>query len=168
MTQQLSPRPTVRRRSPRPAPRKTRKRKTYPFLKAFSNLGQRTIKPWWRHQYFLAAGWGMAAMSLLLNAGTYLKADAASAQKDNCQTIVQSSAVLSRAQLGKILTVPERSNQQTVRDIVADPYCQLPGLEIRDGVTATREAYPLAFEPSTWLVMLYEGDEYAGFSFSFQ
>jgi hypothetical protein len=131
-------------------------------------MGQRKHKPWWFSRYFFAAGWGIATMSLLLNVGTYLKADAASAKKDNCQKIVQSSAVLSRAQLGKILTVPERSNQQTVRDIVAEPYCQLPSLEIRDGVTAIREAYPLAFAPSTWLVMLYEGEEYAGFSFSFQ
>ena len=163
MTQQLSPRPTVRRRSPRPA---SRKAKPLSFFKAFRS--PRTPTRWWRSYYFLAAGWGIAAMGLLINAGTYLKADAASSDKDNCQKIIQPSAVLSRAQLGKILTVPERSNQQSVRDIVAEPYCQLPSLDIRDGVTATREVYPLAFEPSTWLVMLYEGDEYAGFSFSFQ
>ncbi|NEQ54467.1 MAG: hypothetical protein F6K11_30775 [Leptolyngbya sp. SIO3F4] len=131
-------------------------------------MGQRPTKPWWRSGYFLATGWGIAAMGLLVDAGIYLKADAASTQKDNCQKIVQSSAVLSRAQLGKLLTVPERSNQQNVRDIVAEPYCKLPSMEIRDGIKASREAYPLAFEPSTWLVMLYEGDEYAGFSFSFQ
>lgn len=168
MTQQLSPRPTVRRRSPRPTPRKARQRTPFSFLNAFSFKHQHTSTPWWRSRYFSAAGWGIAAMGLLFNADTYLKADAASAQKDNCQKVVQSSAVLSREQLGKILTVPERSNQQTVRDIVAEPYCQLPSLEIRDGITANREAYPLAFSPSTWLVMLYEGDEYAGFSFSFQ
>lgn len=168
MTQQLSPRTKVRRRSTRPASRKAKQRPLFSFLKADRAPQVRTIKPWWRSRYFLAAGWGIAAIGLLLNAGSYLKADAASAQKDNCQKIVQSSAVLSREQLGKILTVPERSNQQTVRDIVTEPYCQLPSLEIRDGVTATREAYPLAFEPSTWLVMLYEGNEYAGFSFSFQ
>lgn len=167
MTQQLSPRPTVRRRSPRPTSRQPQQRNPFSLIKAFSAM-QPKAKPWWRSRYFLAAGWGIAAMGLLLNASSYLKADAASAQKDNCQKIMQSSAVLSRNQLGQLLTIPERSNQQTVRDIVAEPYCQLPSMEIRDGVTATREAYPLAFEPSTWLVMLYEGDEYAGFSFSFQ
>ena len=166
MTQQLSRR-TTRRRAPRPAPRQTKQRQRFSLLKAFSAPKIRASKPW-GSRYFLAAGWGLAAIGLLLNASTYLKADAASNQKDNCQKIVQSSAVLSRDQLGKILTVPERSNQQTIRDIVAEPYCQLPSMEIRDGVTASREAYPLAFEPSTWLVMLYEGDEYAGFSFSFQ
>lgn len=168
MTQQLSPRPKGRRRSVRPPHGKVKSQKTFPLFKAFGHTPSRILKPWWRSRYFLAAGWGIAAIGLLLNAGTYLKADAASTNKDNCQKIVQSSAVLSRNQLGKILTVPERSTQQTVRDIVAEPYCQLPSLEIRDGITATREAYPLAFNPSTWLVTLYEGDEYAGFSFSFQ
>ncbi|MEM9806119.1 MAG: hypothetical protein AAF959_12635 [Cyanobacteria bacterium P01_D01_bin.56] len=168
MPQQLSPRPTGRRRCTRPISRKTRTHRVFPSLNIFSTTKPRISKPWWRSRYFLAAGWGVAAIGLLLNVGTYPKADAASTDKDNCQKIVQSSAVLSRNQLSKILTVPERSNQQTVRDIVAEPYCQLPSLELRDGITATREAYPLAFDPSTWLVMLYEGDEYAGFSFSFQ
>ncbi len=168
MTPHISPRPTVHRHAQRPAPHKARRRTTHSFLKTFSSKRPKITTPWWHSRYFLAAGWGIAAMGLLLNAGTYLKADAAAPHKDTCQKIVQSSAILSRAQLGKLLTVPERSNQQTVRDIVAEPYCQLPSMEIRDGVTATREAYPLAFAPSTWLVMLYEGNEYAGFSFSFQ
>ncbi|MEL6130495.1 MAG: hypothetical protein AAFR30_11395, partial [Cyanobacteria bacterium J06628_4] len=62
----------------------------------------------------------------------------------------------------------ERSTQQLIKDIVAEPYCQMATIELRDSVTAQREAYPLAFAPRTWLVMLYEDNEYAGFSFSFQ
>ncbi len=155
MTQQLHTLPT-------PTPRRTRKR-TKPFLPSFI----RPTRPWWRSRYFLTAGWGLALFSLLFDAGAHLQASAADGQ-DVCDRIVQSSAVLSRAQLAKILTVPERSSQKSVRDIVAEPYCQLPNIELRDGITAEREAYPLAFAPSTWLVMLYEGDEYAGFSFSFQ
>ena len=154
MNQQLYTRSTRR-----PGPRRARKCTT-PLLNSFSN------GPWWRHRCFLATGWGLAILSLLFDAGSHLQA--AADTKDSCQHIVQSSAVLSRAQLAKILTVPERSSQQSVKAIVAEPYCQLPSLELRDGVTAEREAYPLAFTPSTWLVMLYEGDEYAGFSFSFQ
>ncbi len=157
MTQQL-----YTRSIPRPAPRRTRKRTT-PFLKP---LSQR-VSPWWRNPYVLAAGWGIALFSLLFDASSHLHASTADT-KETCQRMVQSSAVLSRAQLAQILTVPERSSQQSVRAIVADPYCQLPSLELRDGITAEREAYPLAFSPTTWLVMLYEGDEYAGFAFSFQ
>ncbi|MBX2863898.1 MAG: hypothetical protein KTR27_10100 [Leptolyngbyaceae cyanobacterium MAG.088] len=152
MTQQLYTRP-----------RRARKKQASPFLKPLTtHKGQ-----WWRNQYFFAAGWGLAIFSLFFDASSHLQATAADT-KDSCQHIVQSSSVLSRAQLAQILTVPERSSQQSVKDIVAEPYCQLPNVELRDGITAEREAYPLAFSPNTWLVMLYEGDEYAGFAFSFQ
>lgn len=121
----------------------------------------------WSRQYFHLCGWGLAAFSLLLNIGFYFQT-AASGRENQCQTTVQSSAVLSRKQIAQLLTVPERSSRQQITNIVAEPYCQLPAIELRDGVTAEREAYPLAFSPSTWLVLLYEEDEYAGFSFSFQ
>ena len=121
-----------------------------------------------RHsQRFLMAGWGLAFLSLVFNIGSRLQATA-SDTKNQCETIVQSSAVLSRSQLAELLTVPERSNQQLIKDIVAEPYCQMTTIELRDSITAQREAYPLAFAPRTWLVMLYEDNEYAGFSFSFQ
>ncbi|MEL6230840.1 MAG: hypothetical protein AAFR24_13100 [Cyanobacteria bacterium J06627_3] len=129
---------------------------------------RRSQKQSWRHsQRLLMAGWGLALLSLLFNIGSRLQATA-SDTNDRCQTIVQSSAVLSRRQLAELLTVPERSTQQLIKDIVAEPYCQMATIELRDSVTAQREAYPLAFAPRTWLVMLYEDNEYAGFSFSFQ
>ena len=142
MIQQLHPQPTVRQ--PR---RRSQKQPT--------------------SQRFLMAGWGLALLSLLFNIGSRLQATA-SDTKDQCQTIVQSSAVLSRNQLAELLTVPERSNQQLIKDIVAEPYCQMTTIELRDRVTAQREASPLAFAPRTWLVLLYEDNEYAGFSFSFR
>ena len=155
MTQQLYPPTTLR-----PTARRTRKKIVKPLMPRTSQ--------WWRHSYSLAAGWGLAAISLLFNVTSYFNTPIAGDAKESCQTIVQSSAVLSREQLTKILTVPERSSQQSVKNIVAEPYCQLSDIELRDGVTAKREAYPLAFSPTTWLVMLYESDEYAGFTFSFQ
>lgn len=88
--------------------------------------------------------------------------------REVCQKIVQDDSVLSRDALSKLLTVPERENKAAVRDIVSEPYCTLPEIEVRAGVKAQREAYPLAFDPNTWLVLLYEGDEYAGYAFSFQ
>ncbi|NEQ49975.1 MAG: hypothetical protein F6K11_07570 [Leptolyngbya sp. SIO3F4] len=121
----------------------------------------------WNNRSFLIAGWGLATLSLLFNVGSYFQASAADTQ-NQCEATVQSSAVLSRSQLAELLTIPERANQQSVKDIVSEPYCQMPAIEVRDGVTAKREAYPLAFAPRTWLVMLYEEEEYAGFSFSFQ
>ena len=124
-------------------------------------------KHFWHNRSLFITGWGLATLSLLFNIGSHFQASAADTQ-DHCQTMVQSSAVLSRGQLAKILTIPERANQQSVKDIVTEPYCQMTPIELRDGVSAKREAYPLAFAPSTWLVMLYEGEEYVGFSFSFQ
>ena len=87
---------------------------------------------------------------------------------DGCETIVQSDAKLSREQLANLLTIPERDAKTRVRQVVEAPYCRLPELKVRSGVLAEREAYPLAFDPKTQLVILYENDEYAGYRFSFE
>lgn len=83
-----------------------------------------------------------------------------------CQEVVQSQAKLSRQQLARLLTVPEGGKKQKVQEIVKEPYCKLADLQVRTGATAQREAYPLEFEPQTWLVILYEGDQYAGYRFN--
>jgi hypothetical protein len=82
-----------------------------------------------------------------------------------CQTIIQSTAKLSRQQLAKVLTIPEGSKKQQVRDVLKEPYCQLANLQVRAGATSQREAYPLDFESQAQLIVLYEGDEYAGYRF---
>ena len=115
----------------------------------------------------VAAGWGLATMGLLFFMGTKFQASV-SDRKSDCRQIVQSNVVLSRQQLAEVLAIPERSDQSKVKAIIAEPYCQLAELELRDGISAQREAYPLAFDPKTWLVLLYEGNEYAGYAFSFQ
>lgn len=90
------------------------------------------------------------------------------AKADVCQQEVQPESVLSRPELTELLSVPERSAKEAVRQVIAEPYCRMAPVEVREGVTAEREAYPLAFDPQTWLVVLYEGDEYAGYDFSFR
>ncbi|MBD0266807.1 hypothetical protein [Pseudanabaena sp. FACHB-2040] len=85
-----------------------------------------------------------------------------------CEAIVQTEAQLSREQLAQLLIIPERDTKERVRQIVSEPYCRLPELNVRSGVVAEREAYPLAFDPSTQLVILYENNEYAGYRFSFE
>ncbi len=82
-----------------------------------------------------------------------------------CETEIVDSAQLSREQLLKLLAIPERDSKERVRQVVQSPYCQLSSLDIRAGVKAEREAYPLAFDPETTLVILYENDEYAGYRF---
>lgn len=87
--------------------------------------------------------------------------------KDSCETDVVDSAKLSREQLLSLLAVPERESKARIREIVQVPYCQLPAINVRAGVDAQREAYPLAFDPDVALVILYENDEYAGYRFKY-
>jgi hypothetical protein len=86
--------------------------------------------------------------------------------KDACQQVVKADAALSRDVLSKLLLVPERSPHNTARQILGEPYCLLPPLTVRAGSVSRREAYPLTFDTQAWLVVLYEGEEYAGYAFS--
>jgi hypothetical protein len=117
-------------------------------------------------KYMLAGGSVVAAFGLLADPRGLLPTPAPS--KAVCQESVQSKSVLSREQLSRLLAVPERSSKTQVRQIMREPYCQLPTVEVRSGVSARREAYPLSFDTQTWLIVLYEGDEYAGYAFSFR
>ncbi len=82
-----------------------------------------------------------------------------------CQEIVQPKASVSREQLSKLLTVSERGDRAKVQGILKQPYCRMPSLSIRAGATTERDAYPLASDPQTWLVVLYEGKTYVGYGF---
>ena len=117
-------------------------------------------------KYMLAGGSMIAALGLLVDPQGLLPKMAAA--KDSCQEVISEKAVLSREQLAQVLTVPERANKQAIRQVMKLPYCRLATIQPRAGTNADREAYPLAFDPKTWLVVLYEGDEYAGYSFSFR
>ena len=116
-------------------------------------------------QYLMTGGCLLLALVLMTDVRQFLpKAEA----KEICQEVIQPDAILSRTHLAQLLAVSERSAKTAIQQVVAEPYCRLPSVSIRAGITAEREVYPLAFDPDTWLVMLYEGDEYAGFDFSFR
>lgn len=117
--------------------------------------------------YLLAGGSMLALMGMLIDMRQVIKFPGQTASTV-CEAIVQPQAVLSRAQLSQLLSVPERDSKESVRAIVAEPYCNLPAVELRAGVPAEREAYPLEFDPKTWFVVLYENNEYAGYDFVFQ
>jgi len=85
----------------------------------------------------------------------------------DCESAIAEASQLSREQLLQILAIPERDSKTRIRQIVAEPYCELSNLQVRAGVDAVREAYPLAFDPNTTLVLLYENDEYAGYRFKY-
>jgi hypothetical protein len=119
---------------------------------------------------FLAGGLVLLMVGLMQDVGGVRQWFSTSqpSQTQNCEAIIRSDARLSREQLASLLTIPERDPKTAVRKIVSEPYCRLPQLQVRSGVVAEREAYPLAFDPSTQLVILYENDEYAGYRFRFQ
>lgn len=117
-------------------------------------------------KYMLAGGSVVAALGLMVDPRGFLPTTATG--KDICQVVVQPEATLTRQELSRLLTVQERSDKAQIRRIAQNPYCKLPDIQIRSGVTAQREAYPLAFDSQTWLVVLYEGNEYAGYAFSFR
>ncbi|PZO20516.1 MAG: hypothetical protein DCF25_06500 [Leptolyngbya foveolarum] len=87
--------------------------------------------------------------------------------RESCETDVVETAKLSREQLLAILSVPERDSKNRIREIVQAPYCQFAPINVRAGVEAQGEAYPLAFDPDVALVILYENDEYAGYRFKY-
>ena len=116
-------------------------------------------------QYLITGGCLLLALALMSDVQAWFPQ---AEVKDICQEVVQPNAILSRDHLAKLLAVSERTAKTAIQQVVAEPYCRLPSVSIRAGVTAEREVYPLAFDPDTWLVVLYEGDEYAGFDFSFR
>ena len=116
-------------------------------------------------QYLVAGGCILSALALMTDVHSLMPS---SSSVPLCQTVVQPDSILSRETLAQLLAVSERSPKASVQQVISEPYCQLPALELRAGVAAEREAYPLAFDPDTWFVVLYEGNEYAGYDFSFR
>jgi len=82
-----------------------------------------------------------------------------------CQEMVLPKAEITGEQLAKLLTIPNPAERSQVQEVVNQPYCRLPSLSIRAGEMTDRDAYPLAIDPQTWLVVLYEGDNYVGYGF---
>lgn len=118
----------------------------------------------WIPKHLVAGGSVLLAAGLLVD--FHLLPSSLLGKKNSgeaCQQVLQSQAKLSREQLARLLTVPEGDRKQKVREILRDPYCKLADLQIRVGAIAQREAYPLEFDPQTWLIILYEGDQYAGY-----
>jgi hypothetical protein len=86
---------------------------------------------------------------------------------ETCRGEINQSVIISRDQLAAFLTISERDAKPRVQEILQSPYCYLSNVEIRAGVQAERAVYPLGFDPKTRLVVLYEGEEYAGYQFQF-
>ena len=98
----------------------------------------------------------------------------------SCQEVIKSGAEVSRGELSRLLSIPQGASREAVRQAIDAPYCLLPvaGNGQQDGKqdssaasaekAATREAYPLAFDPEAWVVVNYDAGEYAGYDFVFK
>jgi hypothetical protein len=146
---------------------------------AFARDPHPPISIYW--MIYLVSGWVLAALAFW---GDFSQAPPNQASPErslqaiqsfpqkHCQEGLRPSTALSREVLLRVVAVPERSPKPSLRKILGggkEPilgqhFCQLPMLKIRAGITAHREAYPLASDLSTWLILLYEGEEYAGYS----
>lgn len=138
-----------------------RSRLAYPSLERHS-LERPALNP------VLVGGMVIAMVGLLVDLRGMVSPAASGSHHEACQGTVNQQAALSREQLAQLLTVPERDSRDRITQIAGAPYCQLQNIQVRAGVAAERQVYPLAFDPQTRLVILYEGNEYAGYRFSFQ
>ncbi|HEY9699609.1 MAG TPA: hypothetical protein V6D10_20280 [Trichocoleus sp.] len=116
----------------------------------------------------LMGGLMLLATGLILDERRLLPQRQEVARPKDCVGEIHEEVALSREQLAQFLTISERDSKAKVAEILKQPYCPLSDLEIRAGVAAERVIYPLVFDPKTWLVVLYEGDEYAGYQFRFR
>ncbi len=119
-----------------------------------------------RSKQLMAGGAALLAFGLLLDLHSLPSFFSKKSSGEPCQTVVQADTRLSKQQVARLLVVPEGSKKQAIQEILKAPYCKLADLQVRAGATAQREAYPLGFERQAWLVVLYEGDQYAGYRFN--
>lgn len=81
---------------------------------------------------------------------------------DECSEILAPNALLKRDQILKLLSIAEQSSKARVRAILKTPYCKLKPITVRAGAISEREVYPLESDPTLWLIVLYESNEYVG------
>lgn len=125
----------------------------------------RAASRWSKVSSFLLSAVLLSSVGILGGMNQSWQASSAPARPTGCTGEPQSGQALSREKVLELLTIAEREAATAVRNVLNAPYCQLPSVEIRAGVQAERSLYALDFDANTWLVVLYEGEEYAGYAF---
>jgi hypothetical protein len=115
---------------------------------------------------WVLVGGSMLTLATLVVAPNLGPLTASSGTADQCLQIDQPQAMLSRQQLQQLLNTPTQTSQTTLQAWLPTPYCRLAPAADAEGVTVDRQAYPLEFDPNTWLVVQYQGDRYQGYDFS--
>ena len=126
----------------------------------------------------LWAGGSVATLALLAIVPAQVGSQAIATS--SCQEVIKSGAEISRDELSRLLSIPQGASREAVRQVIDAPYCLLPvaqsphpnDKQANNGEeaakAATREAYPLAFDPQAWVVVDYDAGEYAGYDFVFK
>ena len=121
---------------------------------------------WLKPRPLLLIGSLLATIGLLFNLPPSGLSQRITQSSLNCQEPVQEQQALSRQQLALLMSIPERSSRRRVQQILKTPYCRLTTLNIRAGAKTERQVYRLAFDSQTFLVVLYEGQNYVGYGFN--
>jgi hypothetical protein len=116
----------------------------------------------------LMAGGSMLALAALVITPKLSQSQVEEAAPFTCIKQEQVTALVSRDQLKRLIETDLQTPKGTVREFLQQPYCVLSPGQTQAGQPADREAYPLEFDPQTWLVVLFEGDRYAGYDFRFR
>ncbi|MGF1567188.1 MAG: hypothetical protein ACFCVD_03795 [Nodosilinea sp.] len=118
----------------------------------------------------LVAGGSLSVLALaaVFITPNLTEAPAPAVARHDCVKQVELNSFLSRDTLSKLLAVGLDAPKEDVRQILGEPYCVLAEAPTEAGAEAEREAYPLEFDPQTWLVVLYSNGQYKGYDFSFR
>lgn len=81
---------------------------------------------------------------------------------NQCVEIITPDALLNQSQILKLISLAEPTSKVRVRAILKAPYCKLESISIRAGVKSEREAYLLNYDPTLWVIVLYEGNTFVG------
>jgi hypothetical protein len=123
-----------------------------------------------RQKQVLVAGGSMLALATLVVAPSMNRADQGltTGAADVCIKQVNKQSLVSRDELKAILELDANAPKTKVQEIVDQPHCVLEARAGEDGVQVEREAYPLEFDPQTWIILQYQGEAFTGFDFSFR
>ncbi|WOD38498.1 hypothetical protein [Nodosilinea sp. E11] len=116
----------------------------------------------------LMAGGAILALAALIMTPKLTSTPVPEAAPFTCLRQEQPQALVSRDQIKRLLETEPQTPKATVLEILNQPYCVLSAGQTEAGLPAEREAYPLEFDPQTWLVVLYAGDRYVGYDFRFR
>jgi hypothetical protein len=128
--------------------------------------GQAASRP--QPRQVLVAGGSVLALAALLITPNLNQEQAQEAGAFTCIRQEQPKSLVSRDQVKKLLETELQATKVTVQEFLNAPYCVLSPGKTEAGLPAEREAYPLEFDPQTWLVVLYDGDRYVGYDFRFR